>query len=161
MYHQHSIIQSMYSWARGCFGEESQKAKTKKMKLKPYQEHLIKLAAQFEETRFAHLSRNKNQFADALGTLALMTQIGGEVKIQPVNIEIKISPAYCCCLNEMEEDMKPWYHNIQQFIRSRDYTARADKTNRKYFRIMTMHCYLEGEILYKRGFDGTPLRYLD
>lgn len=147
----------MYSWARG-FGEESGKAKTKKMKLKPYQEHLIKLAAQFKETGFAHLSRNKNQFADALGTLASMTQIGGEVKnlkIQPVNIEIKISPAYCCCLNEMEEDMKPWYHNIQQFIRSREYTARADKTNRKYFRLMTMHSYLEGEIFYKRVSDGT------
>ncbi|KAG5235382.1 RNA-directed DNA polymerase (Reverse transcriptase), Ribonuclease [Salix suchowensis] len=49
--------------------------KTKDEKLKLYQNYLVKLASEFEEVKFTHMSRDKNQFADALATLASMVQI--------------------------------------------------------------------------------------
>ena len=43
--------------------------------LKSYQDYLLKLANEFEEIKFTHISRDKNQFTDVLATLASMTQI--------------------------------------------------------------------------------------
>jgi len=43
---------------------------TKDEKLKLYQNYLLRLANEFEEIKFTHISRDKNQFADALATLA-------------------------------------------------------------------------------------------
>ena len=43
---------------------------TKDERLKPYQEYLSKLADEFDEIEFTHMSRDKNKFADALATLA-------------------------------------------------------------------------------------------
>ncbi|KAJ9167191.1 hypothetical protein P3X46_021859 [Hevea brasiliensis] len=48
---------------------------TKDSKLIPYQKYLLELIKKFEEISFTHLSRDKNQFADALATLAVMAQI--------------------------------------------------------------------------------------
>ncbi|XP_057990713.1 uncharacterized protein LOC131173079 [Hevea brasiliensis] len=48
---------------------------TKDPKLIPYQKYLLKLTEEFEEISFTHLNRDKNQFADALATLTVMTQI--------------------------------------------------------------------------------------
>ena len=44
-------------------------------KLRPCQDYLSKLANEFEEIKFILMSRDENQFADALATLASMTQI--------------------------------------------------------------------------------------
>jgi len=57
--------------------------------LKPYQNYLLKLARKFKEIKFTHMSRDKNQFVDALAILALMTQIVTKGRIQPINIEVK------------------------------------------------------------------------
>jgi hypothetical protein len=46
---------------------------TKNEKLKPYQNYLLKLASEFEEIKFTHMSRENNQFVVALATLVLMT----------------------------------------------------------------------------------------
>ncbi|XP_058003930.1 uncharacterized protein LOC131180600 [Hevea brasiliensis] len=48
---------------------------TKDPKLIPYQKYLLELIKEFKEISFTHLSRDKNQFADALATLAIMTQM--------------------------------------------------------------------------------------
>jgi hypothetical protein len=47
------------------------------------------LAESFDEIEFTHLGRDKNQFADALATLASMATIGGGAKIQPIGIKIR------------------------------------------------------------------------
>jgi ribonuclease HI len=62
---------------------------TKDEKLRPYQEYLSKLAESFDEIEFTHLGRDKNQFADALATLASMATIGGGAKNQPIGIKIR------------------------------------------------------------------------
>ncbi|XP_034892465.1 uncharacterized protein [Populus alba] len=57
---------------------------TKDEKLKLYQNYLLRLANEFKEIKFTHISRDKNQFADALATLASMTQVDIRSKIQPI-----------------------------------------------------------------------------
>jgi ribonuclease HI len=73
---------------------------TRDEKLRPYQEYLSKLAESFDEIEFTHLGRDKNQFADALATLASMAIIDCGAKIQPVSIEIRNSPSHCCSVEE-------------------------------------------------------------
>ena len=46
------------------------------------------------------MEKDKNQFADALATLASMAKIDYEIKVQPIHIEIKNFPAHCCSLKE-------------------------------------------------------------
>jgi hypothetical protein len=58
------------------------------------------LAESFDEIEFTHLGRDKNQFADALATLASMAIIDCGAKIQPVSIEIRNSPSHCCSVEE-------------------------------------------------------------
>ncbi|KAJ9173965.1 hypothetical protein P3X46_017047 [Hevea brasiliensis] len=48
---------------------------TKDPKLITYQKYLLELIKKFKEISFTHLSRDKNQFADALATLAVMAQM--------------------------------------------------------------------------------------
>jgi hypothetical protein len=66
--------------------------KTKDEKLKLYQDYLLKLANEFEEITFTHMNRDKNQFTDALATLASLTQLNIGNKIQPLSIKINKSP---------------------------------------------------------------------
>ncbi|KAJ9135135.1 hypothetical protein P3X46_032349 [Hevea brasiliensis] len=47
---------------------------TKDPKLIPYQKYSLELIKKFEEISFTHLGRDKNQFADALATLAVMAR---------------------------------------------------------------------------------------
>jgi ribonuclease HI len=73
---------------------------TKDEKLKPYQEYLSKLAENFEKIEFNHLGRDKNQFADALATLASMATIDCGIRVHPIGIDIRSSPAHYCLIEE-------------------------------------------------------------
>jgi len=88
---------------------------TKDEKLKLYQNYLLRLANEFEEIKFTHISRDKNQFADALATLASMTQVDTKSKIQPIDIEVRSFQAHCCLIEE-SPDGKPWYNDIKKFL---------------------------------------------
>jgi hypothetical protein len=125
-----------------------------------YQNYLLRLANEFEEIKFTHISRDKNQFADALATLASMTQVDAKSKIQPIDIEVRNFQAHYCLIEE-SPDGKPWYNDIKKFLQHREYPQGISKTDEKTLRRMTMNFYLDGEILYKRSFDGTLLRCLN
>ncbi|XP_073262695.1 uncharacterized protein [Populus alba] len=132
---------------------------TKEEKLKPYQEYLSSLLGSFEKIKFTHLGREGNHFADALATLAAMATIDLGHRVQPVHIDIRNNPAYCYSIEE-EIDGKPWYYDIKNFVQKQEYPEEASKTDRKTIRRLAMSFYLDGEILYKRSFDGTLLRCL-
>jgi hypothetical protein len=83
------------------------------MKLRSYQDYLLTLANKFDEIKFTHMSRYKNQFVDALATLTLMTHINIGGKIQSINIEVKNSQAHYCSLEETTNE-KPWYNDIMR-----------------------------------------------
>jgi ribonuclease HI len=133
---------------------------TKEEKLRPYQEYLSTLSEEFKEIRFTHLGREGNHFADALATLAAMATIDLGRKVQPVHIDIRNKPAHCCSIKG-EIDGKLWYYDIKNFVKNQEYPAGASKMDKKTLRRLARDFYLEGEILYKRSFDGTLLRCLN
>jgi len=133
---------------------------TKEEKLRPYQECLSTLTEEFEEIRFTHLGREGNHFANALATLAAMATIDLGHKVHPVHIDIRNNPAHCCSV-EGEIDGKPWYYDIKNFVQNQEYPVGALKMDKRTLRRLAMDFYLDGEILYKRSFDGTLLRCLN
>ncbi|XP_061945039.1 uncharacterized protein LOC133669048 [Populus nigra] len=133
---------------------------TKEEKLIPYQQYLSKLTEGFDEIDFTHMGRDKNQFADALATLASMAKTDYGIRVQPICIEIRNFPAHCCAI-EGEVDGNPWFYDIKRFIQYQEYPLGVSKADMKTLRRLAMEFYLDGEILYKRSFNGALLRCLD
>ncbi|PKI34044.1 hypothetical protein CRG98_045564, partial [Punica granatum] len=69
--------------------------KTKDPKLVPYHEYLKELTENFKNISFTYTPCMKNQFADALATLASMMSITKENLIEPLEFEIAKGPAHC------------------------------------------------------------------
>ncbi|RVW33281.1 hypothetical protein CK203_107914 [Vitis vinifera] len=80
--------------------------RTRDEKLKPYHAYLDLLVYRFEELRYIHLPRVKNQFADVLATLAFVIEIPAGVTVRPLLIEIKRSPdgLLLLCLDHASTD---------------------------------------------------------
>jgi hypothetical protein len=70
--------------------------------LRSNQEYLSKLVKEFDEIKFTHMEIDKNQFVDALATLAFMDEIDYGNKVQPIFIEVRKSLAHCL-LNQMRK----------------------------------------------------------
>ena len=82
--------------------------------------YLLKLTEGFDEIDFTHIRKDKNQFVDALATLASIAKIDYEIRVQPIHIEIKNFPAHCCSF-EGEIDGNPWFYDIKRFIQYQEY----------------------------------------
>lgn len=66
--------------------------------------------------------------------------------------------AYYCLVNK-ETNRKSWFHDIRQlFIISYEYLPNANKMDRKTLWRLAMDYFLDGELLYKKGFN---ILYLD
>ncbi|PKI73795.1 hypothetical protein CRG98_005779 [Punica granatum] len=85
------------------YGETLGQWKTKDAKLVPYHEYLEELVENFEKISFTYIPRIKNQFADALATLASMVSITKENLIEPLEIEIAKGPAHCDTIEATDE----------------------------------------------------------
>ena len=85
--------------------------------MKSYHAYLDLLIDGFDELRYIHLLRAKNQFTDALATLASMIEILVGMTMWPLLIETKSTPAYYCLIENIEDQVElPWYHDIHQFL---------------------------------------------
>ncbi|XP_057994348.1 uncharacterized protein LOC131174611 [Hevea brasiliensis] len=73
---------------------------TRDLKLIPYQKYLLKLIKEFEQISFTHLSRDKNQFANALFSLPVMTQMEERQIMQLLQIKVRSESAYCLMIEE-------------------------------------------------------------
>ena len=62
--------------------------RTRDEKLKPYHAYLDLLVARYDELRYIHLPRAKNQFIDALTTLAYVIEIPVGVTMRPLLINV-------------------------------------------------------------------------
>ncbi|KAJ9176821.1 hypothetical protein P3X46_012093 [Hevea brasiliensis] len=133
---------------------------TKDPKLIPYQKYLLELIKKFKEIPFTHLSREKNQFADALATLAVMAQMEEGQTTQVIKIKARSEPAYCFMIEE-EPDGKPWYHDILLYIKTREFPSGASKNEKRMIRRLALGYFPSGEILYKRSSNGELLRCVD
>ncbi|PKI42438.1 hypothetical protein CRG98_037169 [Punica granatum] len=103
--------------------------KTKDWKLVPYHEYLEELLENFENIPFMYTLRMKNQFADALATLASKMSIMKENLIDSLEFEIAEGPAHCDVIEAI--DGKPWT-----------------------LRRIAAHFFLSGETLYRHSFDA-------
>ena len=71
----------------------------------PYFEYFQDLAKKFKKIEYHYIPRTQNQFADALATLASMIDIPDDTPVQPLIIEQRDAPAYCCSLeSDIEKD---------------------------------------------------------
>ncbi|PKI49547.1 hypothetical protein CRG98_030061 [Punica granatum] len=77
-------------------------------------QYLEELAKNFEKISFTYTPRAKNQFADALATLASMASISEGNVVEPLEIEVAKCPAHCNAIEVPEA--KPWYEDIKNFL---------------------------------------------
>ncbi|PKI79291.1 hypothetical protein CRG98_000305 [Punica granatum] len=108
--------------------------KTKDPKLVPYHEYLEEFVENFEKVSFTYMLRMKNQFADALATLASMVSITKENLIEPLEFDITQGPAHCDMIEAV--DGKPWYADIKHLLQTGQFSV---FTNRHDRRTLSMH----------------------
>ena len=66
---------------------------------------------------YSHLPRARNQFFDALATLASMIDIPKGIAVRPLLVETRGVLAYCCLIHDLGfDDGLPWYHDIYEFL---------------------------------------------
>ena len=100
--------------------------------MKPYHAYLDLLIDRFDELRYIHLPRVKNQFANALATLASMIEIPVGMTMRPLLIKNRSAPAYYCLIGNIEDQVElPWYHGIHQFLAYGAYLESATTKNRR------------------------------
>ncbi|RVW66637.1 hypothetical protein CK203_063596 [Vitis vinifera] len=104
------------------------------------------------------LGMRKNQFADALATLASVIEIPTRVTVQPLLIETKFALAYCCLIRDIKDlDGLPWYHDIYQFLSCGAYPESATIKDRRALRQLAARFVICGKSLYRKSFDGLLL----
>ncbi|XP_017974505.1 PREDICTED: uncharacterized protein LOC108661580 [Theobroma cacao] len=134
--------------------------KTRDSKLIRYHKYVSKLIENFDKIRFTHLPREESQMADALATLAAMFEVGTDVKIQPIMINLRECPAHCSSVEE-KVDRKSWYHDIVHYLKFQQYSEQSSENDKKIIRRLAMNFFLDGDILYKRSRDQMLLRCVD
>ncbi|XP_019418512.1 PREDICTED: uncharacterized protein LOC109329288 [Lupinus angustifolius] len=153
MYFDGSV--NMYRSGVGVNGEWQ----TKDRNLIPYQKYLSSLAEKFEEIFFSHVTRDKNQFADALATLAVRTKLEVHASVLPIQVTDQDEPSYCFA--KLEADGEPWYHDVKRYIQHKEYPEGVSDVNKKTIHHLAGTFFVNGKVLYKRSHDGTLLICVD
>ncbi|XP_012477785.1 uncharacterized protein LOC105793419 [Gossypium raimondii] len=125
---------------------------TREPKLIDYRRLVLELIKNFDEITFCYLLREENQMADALAILASMVNVNKQEDVKPIQVSIYEAPAHCHNIEEEEEekDDYPWYHDILQYVKNREYPNQATKNDKRTLRRLASDYVLDGEILYKR-----------
>ncbi|XP_074299772.1 uncharacterized protein LOC141630936 [Silene latifolia] len=103
------------------------KWKVKSEGLTLYQTYLETIQKHFDDPKFIYLSRDENQFADALAKLASMINIPNELENIPLCIERREEPAYCMALDDtVAGDDAPWYTDVLNHHLGRGFPPDSD-----------------------------------
>ncbi|XP_052483736.1 uncharacterized protein LOC128039402 [Gossypium raimondii] len=129
-------------------------------KLVKYRDLVAELIKEFYEVTFNYFSREENQLADALATLASMFKANRETEIMPIQMSIYETPAHCFSIEE-ESDGRPWFHDILEYIKNQKYPEQANENDKRTLRRIAIGFVLNGVILYKIGKDQVLLRCVD
>ncbi len=78
------------------------------------------------------MARDKNQFTDALATLASMACISAENLIEPLEIEANEHLAYCYVIEEADGEL--WYADIKRYLKLGEFPEGATRRDRKIIR---------------------------
>ncbi|XP_070010512.1 uncharacterized protein [Nicotiana sylvestris] len=133
---------------------------TRDIKLIPYRQCVEELSKRFKSIEFRYIPRFHNELADALATLASIFPYPGNTHIDPLEIQIRDLHGYCNTI-EAELDGEPWYRDIKQFLKTREYAEHANRDQKRTIRRLSDGFFLIGEILYKRTPDLNLLRCVD
>ncbi|XP_070041356.1 uncharacterized protein [Nicotiana tomentosiformis] len=133
---------------------------TRDIKLIPYRQCVEDLSKRFKSIEFMYIHRFHNELADALATLASMLPYPGNTHIDPLEIQIRYQHGYCNTI-EAEPDGAPWYRDIKQFLKTREYSEHTNRDQKRTIRRLSNGFFLSGEILYKRTLDLNLLRCVD
>ncbi|XP_016667494.1 uncharacterized protein [Gossypium hirsutum] len=126
---------------------------TRDPKLISYRKLVLKLIEEFDSITFYYLPRDENQMADALATLASMIKVNKSKGMKPIQISIYETPAPYYSIKDEENDDHPWYQDILQYVKNREYPDQAMENDKRILRRPVIDYVLNGEILYKRGKD--------
>ncbi|XP_070024804.1 uncharacterized protein [Nicotiana sylvestris] len=121
---------------------------TKNSKILPYLHHV------------QHVPRIQNEFADALATISSMIQHPDKNFIDPIPIMIHDQPVYCVHV-EKEEDGKPWFHDIKEYLAKEEYLELANPTQKCTLRRLSNNFFRSRGTLYRRTHDLGLLRCVD
>ncbi|XP_017624843.2 uncharacterized protein LOC108468472 [Gossypium arboreum] len=120
-------------------------------KLINYRKLFLELIEEFDDITFRYLSRDKNQIAVALATLASIIRVNKQEDMKPIQMSIYEAPAHYYNIDEEEEkDNHPWYHNIFRYVRNRKYPDQATENDKRILRRLASDYVLDEEILYKK-----------
>ncbi|XP_058192102.1 uncharacterized protein LOC131309494 [Rhododendron vialii] len=104
---------------------------------------------------FTRVLRLKNQFADALATLASMVEILIGVKLRPIVIEQRDTLVYQHVMVVDEpDDGHRWYYYIWRFVERGEYPTEASKKDKIALKRMAAQYIICGGILYWRSYCG-------
>ena len=131
-------------------------------KLKPYAERLQNVLGNFQKCNLFHLSRDDNQMADALATLASMWSNPEGVTMKPLLMARSKRPCYeaepVMCLYGPRE--KPWFYDILKFLETRDYPEGSSSKQRYALRVVSRSYTHHDGVLYRRTLSGILLKCL-
>ncbi|XP_006580705.1 uncharacterized protein LOC114411157 [Glycine soja] len=103
---------------------------TRDHKLIPYQAYIKKLTKFFDDVSFHHIPREENQMVDALASLASMFQLTPHEDLSYIEFRCRGKPAHCYLIEE-EQDGKPWYFDIKQYIEDKEYPWEASNNDKR------------------------------
>ncbi|XP_058089193.1 uncharacterized protein LOC131236094 [Magnolia sinica] len=137
--------------------------KTKDERLIPYHVYLENLIEEFKEITFSYMSRVKNQFVEALATLASMLEIPKGVAEWELTVELQEEPAFCLQIDEAEppSNDRPWYIDIKKYLEHQKYPEGSTLTDHCTIQRLAAQFVITGGILYKRSFNQVLLRCVD
>ncbi|XP_012458280.1 uncharacterized protein LOC105779076 [Gossypium raimondii] len=104
---------------------------TRNPKLIHYQKLVLELIEEFDSVTFYYLSRDENQMADALATLASIIKVNKSEDMKPIQISIYETPAHCYSIEEEENDNYPWYQDILRYLKNREYPDHATENDKR------------------------------
>ncbi|XP_070013275.1 uncharacterized protein [Nicotiana sylvestris] len=107
-----------------------------------------------------HIPRVHNEIGDALATLASMLHHPDKAYVDPMDIQVRDQHAYC---NMVEEEIngEPWFHDINEYIKSRVYPVHSTCDQKRAIRRLASGIFLSGGILYNRTPDLGLLTCID
>ena len=88
-----------------------------------------------------------------------MFELNQEGELPMIKMKSHGHPAYCHFIKEESND-KPWYFDIKQYIKSREYHETTSENDKRMLRRLGSSVVLNGDVMYKRD-DMVLLRCVD
>ncbi|XP_074299519.1 uncharacterized protein LOC141630637 [Silene latifolia] len=116
-----------------------------------------------QDIRYVHLSREENQFADALSNQAALVNIPDHIDSMPICVKRRSSPAYVNTIDNAEEgETEPWFTAILKFKEKEEYPLDLDTRGKRALRMLfAQFIKTDDGQLYKKMAQGVLLRCID